>query len=442
MNKKIQWIITTPEKHWVDGSDIQTTDTADSNLIVTQTEHQTWLGFGGCFNELEWKALSILEPDHRESVLKDLFAPGFECQFNFCRVPIGANDYAESWYSLNETENDFEMKSFSIERDQKNLIPFIKSAQRFCPDLKLFASPWSPPTWMKHPRAHNYGVIIWEEQILKAYALYFLNFVQAYANEGIPIHQIYVQNEPMSDQKFPSCIWTGEQLRVVIRDYLGPLFEKNNLKTEIWLGTLNGPEVDNRFLFTTYNDYANLVLHDELARKYIKGIGYQWCGKYAIQRTRQGWPEIPIIQTENECGDGTNSWEYAGYIFDLFHHYITNDVVAYVYWNMVLPPRGESTWGWHQNSLITIDSKTRALTFNPEYFVMKHFSKFIKPGSIRIGLQGEWSANAVGFKDMNGTVIVVRNPFNTQSQLKLNIAETTHLFNLKPYSINTIVLEA
>jgi glucosylceramidase len=449
MTHTIQWISTTPQSQWLEEEDIQKDHpdkTVAPNLTVTDNERQTWFGFGACFNELEWLALNRLEPDTRESILQDFFQPGYECQFNFCRIPVGANDYSASWYSLNETPADYDMKHFSIERDKTGLIPFIKSAQHYCPDLKLFASPWSPPTWMKEPPVYNFGVMIWEEKVLKAYALYLLKFVEGYAKEGIPITQLHVQNEPVSDQKFPSCIWKGEQLKIFIRDYLGPLFTKHGVPTEIWLGTINGPEVDERYLYTTYNDYANLVLHDEAARQYIKGVGYQWRGKYAVQRTRQGWPELPVIQTENECGDGTNSWEYAAYVFDLFYHYITNDVIAYVYWNMVLPPKGESTWGWKQNSLITVNPKTTrsggAITFNPEYFVMKHFSKFIKPGFKRIELTGEWSANAVAFKNQKTTVIVIHNPFKNPEKIHLNIDQTHYQFCLKPESFNSILLKA
>lgn len=439
MKNKIRWISTTPERQWVE-ENYQSKDVAASpNLIVCPERHQTWLGCGACFNELSWKSLTTLPDEKREWILRDLFLPGYECQFNFCRIPIGANDYAESWYSLNETENDLEMRNFTIERDQGCLIPYIKNAQKYNPDLQFFASPWSPPTWMKYPRVHNHGRLIWKDVILKAYALYFLKFVQAYQAEGIPIAQLHPQNEPMSDQKFPSCVWTGSELRDFIRDYVGPLFEKHAVATEIWLGTLNGPEVDDRFLYTTYNDYANLVLSDPEARRYIKGVGYQWRGKNAIQRTRQGWPEIPIIQTENECGDGSNSWEYAGYVFDLFHHYITNDAMAYVYWNMVLPPGGESTWGWKQNVLITV-GPAHEIIFNPEYYVMKHFSKFIKPGSQRVSLRREWAANAIAFENGGELALVVRNPFTHPVPLNLEYDGDFFGFPLKPSSINTIVV--
>lgn len=438
--KQIQWVYTNQREQWVPGRKFHRSEQGEANLAIVDEPHPEWMGFGGCFNELGWQALQALDSDARQELLRDLFEPGYGCQFNFCRVPVGASDYASSWYSLNETEGDLGMEHFSIERDRQSLIPYIQSAQNLCPSLRLFASPWSPPTWMKYPRAYNFGTLIWERPVLAAYALYLLKFVQSYAALGIPIQQLHVQNEPVSDQKFPSCIWTGAQLRDFIRDYLGPLFEKHRVTTEIWLGTINGPEVDERYLRTTYNDYANLVLSDPHARKYIGGVGYQWRGKYAVQRTRQGWPEIPVIQTENECGDGNNSWEYAAYVFDLFYHYLTNDVIAYVYWNMVLETGGESTWGWQQNSLVSVDPKTGRITRNPEYYIMKHFSKFIHPGDHRLGLVKPWSANAVAFRSAAGRTVVIRNPFGDQALLCLAIDDAVYNFELQPHSVNSILI--
>lgn len=308
-------------------------------------------------------------------------------------------------------------------------------------ELNLFASPWSPPTWMKYPKAYNYGTMIQEEKVLQAYALYFLKFIQAYAQEGIKINQIHVQNEPMSSQKFPSCKWTGEELCEFIGNYLGPLFDEENIDTEIWLGTLNGPEVDDRFLTTRFNDYANIVLSNDEVRKYVSGVGYQWRGKYGLQRTRMAWPDMKYMQTENECGDGQNSWQYARYVFDLIWHYFVNGVNSYIYWNMVLEPGGESTWGWNQNSMITIDPEKQEIIFNPEFYLMKHLSHFIKQGAVRLGLVGSWSANALAFENPDESIIIViHNPFNSTKTVQFKAGDKKVSADLKPLSFNTIKL--
>ncbi|HEX2954319.1 MAG TPA: glycosyl hydrolase [Bacillota bacterium] len=410
-------------------------------LELTGEIHQVIDGFGGCFNELGWSTLLTLDGEHREEVLAELFDPKGGCRFNLCRLPVGANDYALEWYSHDEYDGDYGMERFSIERDRRYIIPYIKSAMAYRPDLSLFASPWSPPIWMKSPRAYNYGTLVWEKKNLQAYARYFSEFVQAYQAEGIRIHQVHVQNEPMSDQKFPSCLWTGEQFREFIREYLGPQFERDGLDTEIWLGTLNGPEVDERFLRTGYDQYANLVLSDPEARKYIRGVSYQWCGKNAVQQTYLSWPEMKLMQSENECGDGQNTWEYARYVFNLFRHYFMNGVGSYIYWNMVLPPGGRSTWGWRQNSLITVDPSTQEVVYNPEYYVMKHYSHFIQKGARRLGIKGHWAGSSVVFENPDGQlVLVVGNGLPHQRGMRFRAKGCEIDLELKAYSINTVLI--
>jgi glucosylceramidase len=428
---KLQLISSNPDQQWQEIPAINIT-TSEVNLELTGVTYQTIEGFGGCFNELSWIALSQLPEKTQGKVMDLLFKPDGECNFSFGRLPIGASDYAAEWYSHNEFPGDYSMEKFSIARDRLYLIPYIQAALKRRNDLKLFASPWSPPTWMKFPKAYNYGTMIWTKENLSAYALYLLKFVQAYQEAGIHIRQLHVQNEPAADQKFPSCRWTGEQLREFIRDYLGPLFERSGVSTEIWLGAINSG---------AYDSYVHSVLSDPLARRFISGVGYQWAGKEAVQRTYESWPGIGLMQTENECGDGGNTWDYAHYVFNLFRHYFSNGVRAYIYWNMVLLPEGQSTWGWKQNSLITVKPDTREVIFNPEFYVMKHFSHFVKPGAVRLGLKGPWTGNALAFKNPNNQIIIVlNNPFSDNRRLSLRDGGMITSFELKPYSINSIVI--
>jgi glucosylceramidase len=441
MEKKlIQWVSTTKEAYWNQQEVVQTA-TGPANLSLTNQTDRIIEGFGGCFNELGFTALENLPEEERNKVYDELFSPDGACKFNICRLPIGASDYALEWYSHNEVDNDFTMEYFNIDRDRKYLIPYIKEALKRNPDMKLFASPWSPPTWMKFPKAYNYGKLRWEKEILEAYALYFVKFIEAYEQEGIKIHQIHVQNEVVADQKFPSCVWSGEELQEFIRDYLGPAFEEHNLDTEIWLGTING--IVNELFQKSASDYdrmANVVLSDPEAKKYIKGVGYQWAGKYTIQQTVQSYPELRYMQTENECGDGENTWDYAQYVFNLFRHYFVNGANAYVYWNMVLEPFGLSTWGWKQNSMITVDPETRESIYNPEYYVMKHFSHFVDSHAVRIETTGAWTGNTVAFQNPDGSrVVVLANPFKNQRDLFLSNNNTTYRVTLEPDSFNTFI---
>ncbi len=426
-----RWISTTPAQPWHDQAVSPAAAATGADLRFTGTRHQRWRGFGGCFNELGWIALSALEDTARRQVMRELFDPEDGCRFNLCRLPIGASDYAAEWYSLDEVEGDFALEQFSLARDRQYLIPYIKAAMHFQPALELFASPWSPPCWMKFPRAYNYGTMIWRPEYLRAYARYLLKFVQAYRAEGCNIRQVHVQNEVTADQKFPSCVWSGEQLREFISDYIGPLFHAEQPDCAVWLGTLNTDD---------YDGYPNLLLSDAATRPFVGGIGFQWAGKGAVQRTYESWPDVPLMQTENECGDGNNSWEYARYVFALLRHYITNGVEAYVYWNMVLQPGGQSTWGWRQNAMITVDPLGGIVCYNPEFYVIKHFSRFVSPGAVSLGLCGPWTGNAVAFANPDGnTVVVVANPFTEPRSLTFGDEHGGISVSLEGLSINTLV---
>ncbi|TCD54173.1 glycosyl hydrolase [Alloscardovia theropitheci] len=406
------WISTTQDEKFIEQEVEATNRTNSEDLQLTGEKFQALRGFGGCFNELGYQALTeIASEEDAEQVFKELFDPS-EMNFVFNRAPVGANDFSLNWYSYDETDGDLELEDFSIERDEKTLIPYIQRAQKYQPDLKLFSSPWSPPTWMKFPKVYNFGRLVMEPENLQAYANYFVKYVRAYAEHGIKVTHLFPQNEVFADQKFPSCLYSSEDMKVFVRDYLGPTFEREGLDTQICLGTLNGPEemaftgVGYGMRMDNYNRWVDDILFDDEARKYIKGIGYQWAGRDAVQRTHESWPELEIFQTESECGNGENAWDYAEYIFHLINHYLRNGATTYTYWNMVLT-EVVSTWGWMQNSLFSVDSKTGEITRNPEYYVMKHFAKYVKPGARVLGTSGHFNSMAIAFENVDGTVVVV-----------------------------------
>ncbi len=356
-----------------------------------EAQEQQVDGFGACFNELGWDALNMLPDNVKESILEEFFSSeGFN--FNICRVPIGANDYARDWYSLAETPGDFEMENFSIERDEKILIPYIKSAMKYNPELQVWGSPWCPPEWMKtnnhyacrpapvndlpESGAGEEGTtqFIMEPEYLSAYALYFSKFVNAYRNEGVNLYAVHVQNEPNSCQNFPSCVWTAEDQATFIGEYLGPHFEEVDLNAEIWYGTYERPWIEK----------IDTIMQDPEASGYIDGIGFQWAGKKAIPEVNEKYPEMKLMQTESECGDGSNDWDAAEYTWSLIKHYMENGTNTYLYWNMILDETGKSRWGWKQNSLITVNSETGEATYNPEYYLFKHLTHFVRPGARKL----------------------------------------------------------
>lgn len=436
--KITKWISTSNESPWSEEKIVLSNNVQHKLEVVG--EDQIIEGLGGCFNEIGWDALLKLPEEKIDEAMMALFSKE-GCHFNFCRLPIGASDYALEWYDLSPVEEDYEMEHFTIDRDYKYLIPYVKRALEINPNIKFFSSPWSPPVWMKYPKAYNHGTVRQESDVLRAYANYFVKYVQAYEAEGIHVEQIHIQNEPMSDQKFPSCIWTGEEFRVFIKDYIGPAFREHGIKSKIWLGTINGPETDYRSPITRYDQYANLVLSDAEAYPFVEGVSYQWAGKYAIQQTRESWPEMKYMQSENECGDGKNTWTYAKYIFELTNHYFRNGVNYFIYWNMVLPLNGKSTWGWEQNTMINVNAETKDIVYNHEFYLMKHYTHFVKQAAKRLKTIGAFTSNATAFMNPDGEiVIVVGNLFDHKREFTFEYKGETVSIQLKKDSIHTICL--
>lgn len=394
-------------------------------------EKQTVRGFGCCFSELSARALNDLSSADKEDTLDELFSEE-GCAFNYCRTPIGASDFSLDFYSYNETDGDYDMKRFSIERDRELLLPLILEGVRRREDLQMFASPWCPPLWMKTHKAYSNGVFNKTEENYKAYALYFKKYVQEYRKEGVPLVHVHPQNEPCSNQPFPSCVWHGSELAEFIGGYLGPALTGENV--DIFYGTINGPEGGERYSWTKYCHYLGLAMQDEKARKYIKGVGYQWAGKYALPQTRDDYPHLEIIQTESECGDGNNSWDQMMDIFALTRHYFRFGASAYVYWNLALRAGESSTWGWRQNSLVLVKDGKRSYT--PEFYMMKHYAHFVKRGARYVELEGEFASSCSAFRNPDGqTVIVCYNPYHFGKTITVE----GRSYLLAPRSVNTIV---
>ena len=393
-------------------------------------ERQTVRGFGTCFSELSALALADLTPEDKKACLDELFDAN-KCNFNFCRTPIGASDFATDFYSYAETDNDYDMKHFSIERDKRLLLPLIMEGVTRQPDMQMFASPWCPPLWMKTEKAYDHGVFNPTEENLKAYGLYFRKYVDEYKRLGVPITFVAPQNEPCSNQVFPSCVWHGSLMADFIGGYLGPALKGSDV--EVIFGTINGPETDGRYLTTRFCDYLGIAMLNPEAKKYIKAVTYQWAGKYALADTNDNFPDLEIIQSESECGNGKNTWAQMMYIFELMQMYFRFGASSYVYWNLALFEGQSSTWGWKQNSLITVnDGKA---TFTPEFYLMKHFAHFVKRGAKYVRLKGEFASNCVTFKNPEGDYVsVIANPY----QFEITVTLQGRSYTLEPRSINTI----
>ena len=422
------WITSTESKKWTESG--RFTESKGTEIVIGGEKGKPIFGFGACFSELGMKAIASLSDEKQKAVWDELF--GEEGSgFKFCRLSVGANDFAESWYSYNEVDGDYGMENFSIDRDRKYIIPAIKEAQKRSPELAFFASPWSPPTWMKFPKVYNYGKFVMTPENLRAYALYFKKYLEAYAAEGIDISQLHVQNEIFADQKFPSCVWSGADLAKFIGEYL---IDEVGGMTDIWFGTINGPE-DKNLLISRHNGFLNLVMQDEKCAQHIKGASYQWAGKFGILQAEEDYPQLDTIASEAECGYGDNTWAYAMYGFEMFRHYFAHGSRACVYWNMTLDGTARSTWGWLQNSLISVTDGE--VVYNPDYYMVKHFAHFVKRGAVMLEVKGSFTTNTAVFKNPDGSrVAVIMNPFDFEKVVTIEGKN----YVLEPRSFNSITL--
>ena len=437
------WVSTTVDNPW-QVMEVVTTDTpADATVILDPSAvKQTVEGFGTCLNELGWLSLSELSEADRATILEDLFTPA-GAGLTMARMPLGANDFSVDFYSYDEVDGDFSLEHFSIDRDREALIPFIRAAKEVNPALKLWASPWCPPTWMKMNRHYasrtasfnglakeretpeGMDAFILEPAYLEAYARYFGKFIDAYKAEGIDISMVMPQNEPNSDQVFPSCTWTPEGLIAFLK-YLEPEMEARGV--EVYLGTMERPDPE----------MWDRILTDPSVGPSLKGMGFQWAGKDALPELHRRHPKLPCYQTEQECGDGRNDWRGAMHSWDLMKHYFGNGVQSYFYWNTSLLEGGISTWMWRQNSLVTVDKEHKTFRYTPEYYILKHASHFVQPGARVLDLQGGYE-DALAFLNPDGCIVLLlANQASAPTTVSIDGIEQT--FTLPANSLNTILL--
>jgi glucosylceramidase len=430
----VQWVTSNEFARWITKGTSEMSDSpaAGARLdIYADSLCQEVDGFGACFNEICWDDLSALPGSAVDTIMKSLFDTS-GCDFNICRMPVGASDYASSYYSLNDNSGDFFMDNFSIERDRRKLIPYIKAAMKYRPDLKMWGSPWTPPAWMKTNGLYHGGSLTWSSQNLSAYALYLAKAVKAYQAEGLNFFMLAFQNEPYADQTFPSCLWNGTQMRDFVKLYLGPRWKSDSVKAQLYTPTMNNGN---------FEECIAPMFNDPEASAYVTGACFQWDGENAIANVAKTWPAKRLMQSENPCGDGNNNWAYGEFTFGKFKSYFEKGANSYMIWNMVLDQTGLSSWGWKQCAMITIDTIGKTVTWNPQYHVARHFSHFVKPGARRVKTGGA-NTNCLAFKNKSGSIIsVVENTTAAPQTIALWSKGKSASFSLAAKSFSTFVIE-
>jgi O-Glycosyl hydrolase len=449
------WISSSEGNYWKQNTvKLQKKVPVVSDLEVNNKDSvATFKAWGTCFNELGWDALNMLSTNQKENILKQLFSPNGEMHFTIGRLSMNANDYARNWYSCDEVDGDFQLKQFNIERDKQALIPYIKSAQKYNPDMTFWISPWSPPNWMKinHHYANKSGKfndlpkekevplyendqVIQDSRYLQAYALYFCKFIDAYKEQGIPITTVMYQNEAYSFTEYPGCSWTADGTIRFNSEYLAPTLAKLHPEVELFLGTIN----------TNHLDVIEKILSDSKMQKCIKGVGFQWEGGQILPKIRAKYPNYSYVQSESECGWGKFDWSAAEHTFGLINHYLSNGCEKYTFWNAILCDKGMSSWGWSQNALIRVDSQTKTATYTPEYYAVKHYSHYVIPGSRLLGYKesaADKKAILIFLTPQNKYVVIAGNFNNGSQRLTLKLGERYLDVTLAAHSFNTFQMK-
>lgn len=373
-----------PALKWRAGADAQG-PRIEINPTVT---FQTMLGLGSSLEPTTCSNLWAMSAADRADTIERVVSPSVGIGMNLMRVCIGTPDFTgDPWYSYNDLptgETDPELKRFSIEKDRAYILPVLKLARAKNPDLLFFASPWSPPGWMKRNGTMIGGELL--PQWYAVYAEYFVKFIRAYEAEGVPIYAVTVQNEPGVDRAkeknpkwhYPSCHWTGEQERDFIRDHLGPALRRAGLKTKIWC-------YDHNYNLKTTGDdpgldYPRAILRDAAAAAFVDGVAFHgYEGKpSAMSVFHEEFPKVPLHFSEGSV------FGVEGAV-DLIER-LRNWATSYNAWVLMLDDHGKPNNGPFAASHATVALNTQ--TRKPEYLLDYHlygqFMKFIPRGAVRV----------------------------------------------------------
>lgn len=406
---------------------------------------QTFLGIGGAVTDASAEVFAKLPQNKQQEFLNAYFSKDKGIGYSLIRTNIHSCDFSSDMYTY-IAEGDADLKTFSIEHDKKFKIPLIKKATATAGGkLTLYASPWSPPAFMKDTKNMlNGGKLL--PEFYQSWANYYVKFINSYQKEGIPVWGLTIQNEPMAKQKWESCIYTAEEERDFLKNYLGPTLSKAGLgdkKITVW--------DHNRDLMT---QRATTILDDPEANKYVWGVGFHWYETWAggapmfenVGSVKELYPNKNLLFTEgcNEKFDAkkyqlwTNGERYGKSMINDFN----NGTVGWTDWNILLDENGGPNHvGNFCFAPIHADTKTGELIYTPSYYFIGHFSKFIGKDAKRIStVTSRSQLISTSFLNQDGKVItVVMNQSNKKVTYNLCIGTNSTEISILPNAIQTLV---
>ncbi|OON70103.1 glycoside hydrolase family 30 protein [Hymenobacter sp. CRA2] len=414
-------------------------------LDPTKT-YQTLLGIGGALTDASAETYAKLPKDQQQEFMRAYYSPTEGIGYSLARTNIASCDFSSAPYSY-VAEGDKELKTFSVKHDEQFRIPMLKQATATAGGkLPLYVSPWSPPAWMKDNKALLQGGKLLPEY-RQAWANHYVKFIKEYERQGLPIWGLSVQNEPMAKQRWESCIFTAEEERDYIKQYLGPTLKKNGLgnrKLIAW--DHNRDQVFQR---------ASTILDDPEAAQYVWGIGYHWYETWTgsdmlfdnLRRVHEAYPEKNLIFTEgciekfsfDRVGDWSLGEKYGYSMINDFN----SGTVGWTDWNVLLDERGgPNHMGNFCFAPIIADTRTGKLVYTNIYYYIGHFSKFIRPGAKRIGSSSNRDfLSSTAFLNPDGKVaVVVMNNSDKAQDFQLWMQGQAVTAASQPHSIMTVVV--
>ncbi|HSQ30439.1 MAG TPA: glycoside hydrolase family 30 beta sandwich domain-containing protein [Gemmatimonadaceae bacterium] len=399
--------------------------------------YQGMVGFGAALTDASaWLIQHKLTTAQRDSLLRDLFVPDPGVGFSFVRIDMGASDFSLRHYSYDDVragESDPTLAHFSIAPDTAETIPILKRALEINPRLEIVGSPWSAPGWMKTTGSMIKGRL--RPDAYAAYAEYFRRFVEAYAAAGIPIYAITIQNEPhFEPADYPGMRMEPAARTEFIGRHLGPLFTRAGIRTRILDWDHNWDEPRSPLT----------VLADSTARRYVAGVAWHcYAGDVSAQGpVHDAYPDKDAYLTECSGGDWAPKWadNFAWTVKNLVIGATRNWARGVSMWNLALDENhGPHTGGCGNcRGVVTIDSRTGAVTRNEEYYALAHASRFVKPGARRIESSMIARLDNVAFHNADGSsVLIVLNSDTTTRTFAVRDRDRTFDYTLPAGAVVT-----
>ena len=409
--------------------------------------YQTVLGIGGALTDASAETFAKLSKETQKEFLSAYYNPQQGIGYTLARTNINSCDFSSDTYTY-VADGDSALRTFNVAHDQKFRIPFIKQAIAAAGGkLTLFVSPWSPPAWMKdNNNMLGGGKLL--SRYNQSWANYYVKFIRAYEAQGIPVWGLSVQNEPMAKQRWESCIFTADEERDFVKNYLGPTLHKSGM-------------ADKKLIAWDHNrdliyQRASVLLSDPEAAKYIWGVGFHWYETWTggnmlfenIKRVHESFPEKNLIFTEGCIEsfklDRVNDWALGEKYGTSLINDFNNGAVGWTDWNILLDETGGPNHvGNFCFAPIHADTRTGKLIYTNIYYYLGQFSKYVRPGAKRISCSSNRDKLlTTAFENVDGKIaVIVMNTGADETKYNLSIGNKAVSVNSLPHSISTLVVE-